>query len=66
MPMMPPAPVFFQVLSKRYKNWNVENLISLMKGQKDDVDSKIDEMIKEGKSTRDLIDLSVNLFESKK
>lgn len=65
-PMMPPAPIFFQGLSKRYQNWNVENLVALIKGQKDKVNSKIGKLIKEGKSNRDLIDLSVNLFESNK
>jgi len=65
-PMMPPAPVFFQGLSKRYQNWNVDNLIALNKNQKDKVNSKIEKMIKEGKSSRDLIDKSVNLFEPKK
>ena len=65
-PMMPPAPIFFQVLSKRYKKWNIENFKALSKGEKDKVNSKIDKMIKEGKSSRDLIDLSVNLFKSKK
>ena len=65
-PMMPPAPFFFQGLSKRYQNWNVDNLIALNKNQKDEINSKIEKMIKEGKSSRDLIDLSVNLFESKK
>jgi len=65
-PMMPPAPIFFQGLSKRYQNWNVENLVALTKGQKNNVNSKIGKMVKEGKSNRDLIDLSVNLFDSSK
>jgi hypothetical protein len=65
-PMMPPAPFFFQGLSKRYQNWNVINLIALNKNQKAKINSKIEKMIKEGKTNRDLIDLSVNLFESMK
>ncbi|MFX1348380.1 MAG: DUF3795 domain-containing protein [Promethearchaeota archaeon] len=65
-PIMPPAPIFFQGLSKRYQNWNVQNLIALNKGQKDQVISKIEKMIKDGKSSRDILDISVNLFESKK
>ena len=65
-PMMPPAPIFFQGLSKRYQNWNVKNLIALTKEQKKEINSKIEKMIKEGKSSRDLIDTSVNLFESRK
>ncbi|MFX1364930.1 MAG: DUF3795 domain-containing protein [Promethearchaeota archaeon] len=63
-PMMPPAPIFFQGLSKRYKNWNVKNLIAIAEGKKVKVNSDIEKMIKDGKSNRDLIDLSVNLFES--
>ena len=65
-PMIPPAPIFFQGLSKRYQNWNVENLIAHSKGDKDRVNKKIDKMIKEGKTSRDIIDFSVNLFESMK
>ncbi len=65
-PMMPPAPIFFQGLSKRYQNWNVKNLIALANEQKNTVNSEIEKMIKEGKSNRDLIDTSVNLFESVK
>ena len=65
-PMIPPASIFFQILSKRYKKWNIENFKAFSKGEKDKVNSKIDKMIKEGKSSRDLIDLSVNLFEAKK
>jgi len=64
-PMMPPAPIFFQYLSKRYQNWNIETLIALNKDQKDEINSKIEKMINDGKSSRDLIDISVNLFESK-
>ncbi len=62
-PMMPPAPIFFQGLSKRYKNWNIENLIAIANGKKDKVNSDIEKKIKNGKSSRDLIDLSVNFFE---
>jgi hypothetical protein len=65
-PMMPPAPIFFQGLSKRYQNWNVKNLITLAKGDKDKVNKKIEKMLKEGKTSRDLLDISVNLFESRK
>jgi hypothetical protein len=65
-PMMPPAPIFFQGISKRYQNWNVENLIACGKGEKDQVNKNIDKMIKEGKTSRDLIDFTVNLFESMK
>ncbi|MFX1499996.1 MAG: DUF3795 domain-containing protein [Promethearchaeota archaeon] len=65
-PMMPPAPIFFQEISKRYRNWNIENLIAIKKGKKDKINSYIEKMIKEGNSSRDLIDLSVNFFESMK
>lgn len=64
--MMPPAPIFFNGLSRRYQNWNVENLIAVAKGEKEKVNSKIEKMIKEGKTSRDIIDISVNLFESMK
>jgi hypothetical protein len=64
--MGPPAPIFFQGISKRYRNWNIENLIELVKGNKDKINLKIEKMIKDGKSSRDLIDLSVNFFESMK
>ena len=63
-PMMPPAPIFFQGLSKRYQNWNVKNLITLANGDKDKINNKIEKMIKEGKTSRDILDISVNLFES--
>ena len=63
---MPPAPIFLQVLSKRYQNSNIENLIAIAKAQKSKVNSKIEKMIKEGKTNRDLIDISVNLFEPMK
>jgi hypothetical protein len=66
LPMMPPAPIFFRGLSKRYQDWNVKNLIALTKEQKKAVNLEIEKMIKEGKSSRDLIDTSVNLFESMK
>ena len=65
-PMMPPAPVYFNCLAKRYQNWNVENLIALSKGQKQEVDTKIAQMIKDGKISRELIDISVNLFDMKR
>jgi len=65
-PMMPPAPIFLQGLSKRYQNWNIKNLTALTKEQKEKVNSEIEKMIKEGKSSRDLIDTTVNLFESRK
>jgi hypothetical protein len=65
-PMIPPAPIFFQGLSKRYQNWNIENFKAIAKEDKDKVNSRIEKMIKEGKSSRDLVDISVNLFEAMK
>ena len=41
-----------------------EKKVELTKEQKKEINSKIEKMIKEGKSSRDLIDTSVNLFES--
>lgn len=64
VPMMPPAPIFFNGLSKRYQNWNIENLNIFAKGKKDEINLRIGKMIKDGKSSRDLIDFSINLFES--
>lgn len=65
-PMMPSAPIFFQVLSKRYKNWNMKNFAALSKGEKEKINKDIEKLIKDGKTSRDLIDLTVNLFESRK
>ncbi|MFX1420318.1 MAG: DUF3795 domain-containing protein [Promethearchaeota archaeon] len=65
-PMMPPAPIFLKGLSKRYQNWNIKNLIALTKKQKKMINAEIEKMIKEGKSSRDLVDTSVNLVESMK
>ena len=62
--IMPPAPVFFEGLTKRYQKWNIRNLRALFEGKKDMVNSTIEKMIKDGKSNRDIIDFSVNLFES--
>ncbi|MFX0060048.1 MAG: DUF3795 domain-containing protein [Candidatus Hodarchaeota archaeon] len=62
--MMPPAPLFFQGLAKRYRNWNIKNLKSQFEGKHDEINSSIEKMIKDGKSSRDIIDFSVNLFES--
>ena len=64
-PMMPPAPIFFNGLAQRYRRWNIKNLEAITKGKKDDINSFIDNMIKEGKTNRELIDFSVNLFDSK-
>ena len=63
--MMPPPPIYFNFLAKRYKNWNIENLISLSKGQKIEVNKRIEQLTKERKTSRELIDISVNLFDIK-
>ena len=59
-PMMPPAPIFFNGLSKRYQNWNTKNLKAMKEGKKQQVNEEIEELIKAGKSSDVLIDKSVN------
>ena len=58
------APVFFNKLVKRYRNWNIDNLNAIKQGMKEEFNKKIDKMIKEGKTNRDVIDLLVNIFDS--
>jgi hypothetical protein len=62
----PPAPIYLEFLAKRYQNINIKNLQAIAKGKQHEVESWIDEMIKKGKTSRDLIDTSVNLFEMMK
>ncbi|MFX0028379.1 MAG: DUF3795 domain-containing protein [Candidatus Hermodarchaeota archaeon] len=62
----PPAPIYFGFLSKRYQNRNVKNLQAIAKGKEKDVELWIEDMIKKGKTSRDLIDTTVNLFEMMK
>jgi hypothetical protein len=59
----PPAPIYLAGISKRYQNTNIKNLRAIAKGKKKEVESWIADMIKKGKTSRDLIDVSVNLFE---
>ncbi len=66
VPMMPSAPIFFNGLSKRYKNWNIKHLSSLSQGEKDKVNQEIQDLIDKGKTNREKIDFSVNLFEMNK
>ncbi len=66
IPFTPPAPIFFNGISQRYKKWNLKNLKLIKEGKKSDVDKDIETMIKNGKSNRDLIDTSVNLFDQMK
>jgi hypothetical protein len=63
---MPPAPIFFAGITKRYQNWNIKNLKTLSEDKKEEINATIDKMIKDGKSNRDIIDYSVNLFEQMK
>lgn len=62
----PPAPIYLGFLSKRYQNTNIKNLQAIAKGKKKEVEIWIEDMIKNGKTSRDLIDVSVNLFEMMK
>jgi len=59
----PPAPIYLEALSKRYQKTNIKNLQEIARGNIDKIELWIEEMIKEGKTSRDLIDTSVNLFE---
>ncbi|MHA1195848.1 MAG: DUF3795 domain-containing protein [Promethearchaeota archaeon] len=61
-----PAPIFFNKLSERYQKWNIKNLDLIKQGKKGEVDKKIANIIKEGKTNRDLIDTSINLFDQMK
>ena len=63
VPMMPPAPIYLNGLVKRYQGWNIKNLKTLKEGKKKELNMNLEIMEKEGKSSRDLIDTSVNLFE---
>ncbi len=65
MPFLPPAPVFFNGITQRYKKWNIKNLKAIANGKLAEIDSNIEDMIKKDKSNRDLIDFSVNLFDMK-
>jgi len=66
IPNMPPVSIFFQGLAQRYQNWNVNNLKEFKKGNIKDVEARIKELISDGKTSRNLIDISVNLFNMKK
>lgn len=66
IPFMPPASIFFNVLSQRYQNWNIKNLDSMKQGKVAEVYEKIAYMIQDGKTNRDIIDTSINLFDQMK
>ena len=66
IPYMPPAPIFFNGLSQRYQKWNIKNLDSMKQGKKAEVNKKIANMIKDGKTNRDIIDIHINLFDQMK
>ncbi|MFX0138473.1 MAG: DUF3795 domain-containing protein [Candidatus Hodarchaeota archaeon] len=65
-PMMPPAPIFFNGLTKRYQNLNIKHLKALKEGKLEDVEKEIEDLIRKGKTNRDFIDFSINLFDSMK
>lgn len=62
VPMMPPAPIYFNGLVKRYQGWNIKHIKALKEGKKRELNMELETMEKEGRSSRDLIDPSVNLF----
>lgn len=66
IPFMPSAPIFFNGLSQRYQKWNIKNLDSMKQGKKAELNKKITKMIKDGKTNRDVIDISINLFDQMK
>ena len=59
----PPAPIYLGLLGQRYKNINIKNLQAIAKGNVKKVESWIDNMVKNKKTNRDIIDTSVNLFD---
>jgi hypothetical protein len=63
-PMMPPAPIFFNGLTTRYQKLNTKHLKALKEGKIEDVEKGIEDLIKKGKTNRDFIDFSINLFDS--
>ena len=62
----PPAPIYLAFLAQRYQNANIKNLQAIAKGNTKEVESWIDDMVKNEKTNRDLIDTSVNLFDTMK
>jgi len=62
----PPAPIYLGALSQRYQNTNIKNLQAIAKGNMKEVESWIDDMVKNKKTNRDLIDTSLNLFDMMK
>lgn len=59
----PPAPIYLGLLGRRYKNTNIKNLQAIAKGNTKEVESWINDMVENKKTNRDLIDISVNLFD---
>lgn len=59
----PPAPIYLELLSKRYQNVNIKNLQAIAQGEEKQIELWIEDMLKNRKTSRDLIDVSVNLFE---
>jgi hypothetical protein len=66
VPMTPPAPIYLGFLGQRYQDTNIKNLQAIAKGNMKEVESWIDDMVKNKKTNRDLIDTSVNLFDMMK
>jgi len=62
----PPAPIYLEFLSKRYQNVNIKNLQAIAKRNTKEVELWIDNMVKNKKKNRDLIDTTVNLFDMMK
>ncbi len=65
LPFLPPAPIFFNGLSRRYQNWNVENLRLIREGNLEAINQRIAKLRAEKKSSQVLVDTSVNLFQMK-
>ena len=62
----PPAPIYLGFLGKRYQDTNIKNLQAIAKGNAKEVEAWFDDMVKNEKTNRDLIDTSVNLFDTMK
>ena len=62
----PPVPIYLNALSQRYQNANIKNLQAIAKGNIKEIESWVEDMVKNKKTNRDLIDTNINLFEMMK
>lgn len=60
---MPPPAIYFSILKKRYKGWNVENLRLMRDGNGPAFQERIQELQAAGKTSGDLLDKTVSFFD---